>query len=355
MTLKEKRETAPASARGVRRRHLLSSSAACLRLLDALPTGVLLVGADERVLHANETAGALLGRMAADLEGQPLGALLAPLDTLPRDGERGRVAGGGAGRWLGCRLARVEELCVEGKQARYLVIFEDETSWAEVASERDQLLRLAAVGEVLPAVLHELKNPLAAVTTSVEVLLEEVDEGSSVQTDLQAIVGELRRMRLTLEGASTMGARLRSGRLQAVDRAVREACQVLDKVAAAAGVTLGCEVDALPPLGLDAGVLRSIVFNLVQNAVQACVPGGQVRVRARLAAPGVVELCVSDDGCGMTTEVQARCRDLFFTTKKRGTGIGLSLCHRIVSDAGGELALRSAPGQGTEIRLRLPT
>lgn len=220
------------------------------------------------------------------------------------------------------------------------------------AAERDQLLRLAAMGEVLPAVLHELKNPLAAVTTSVEVLLEEVGEGG-LQCDLQAILGELRRMRLTLEGASTMGARLPSGHLQAIDLAIREACLVLDRMAAAAGVSVGCEVEPLPLLPLDAGAMRAIVFNLVQNAVQACTAGGSVRVSARVRG-GALSVEVDDDGCGMTDPVLRRCRELFFTTKRRGTGVGLSLCHRIILDAGGRLDIDSTAGVGTRIRMHLP-
>jgi signal transduction histidine kinase len=96
-----------------------------------------------------------------------------------------------------------------------------------------------------------------------------------------------------------------------------------------------------------------MMFNLVQNAIQACRTGGKVVVQSKLE-DNWLEFSVEDTGQGMTPEVLARCRDLFFTTKVRGSGIGLSLCHQICKDAGGELRIESEPGQGTKITARVP-
>jgi signal transduction histidine kinase len=321
-----------------------------------LPSAVLLVDADGQILHANAQASRLLERELWDLEGKNVGEIVAPLEELFQEANPATshrfVSPSGQERYLGCRVALAEQVTMEEESPRYLVVFDDETSWTRLLSERDQLLRLAAVGEVLPAVLHELKNPLAAVTALVEVLLEESPEGT-MREDLYAILGELRRMRLTMDGVGTMGATLSSNRFQAIDLAMEEACRVLHQTAVAAGITLEHQIDAMPLLALEASVIRAMLFNLIQNAIQASKQGGKVLVRGRLDGSWL-EFSVEDSGHGMSREVLARCRDLFFTTKVRGSGVGLSLCNRICSDAGGELIIESEEGKGTKVTARVP-
>jgi signal transduction histidine kinase len=321
-----------------------------------LPSAVLLVDVDGWILHANTQACRLLEQTLWDLEGRNVGEIIAPLEELFQEANPATshrfVSPSGQERYLGCRVALAEQVTMEEECPRYLVVFDDETSWTRLLSERDQLLRLAAVGEVLPAVLHELKNPLAAVTALVEVLLEESPEGT-MRDDLHAILGELRRMRLTMDGVGTMGATLSSNRFQAIDLAMEEACRVLHQTAVAAGLTLEHRVDAMPLLALEASVIRAMLFNLIQNAIQASKPGGSVLVRGHLDGSWL-EFSVEDSGHGMSREVLARCRDLFFTTKVRGSGVGLSLCNRICSDAGGELIIESEEGKGTKVTARVP-
>ena len=107
-----------------------------------------------------------------------------------------------------------------------VLLLRDITHTETLRAERDRLVRLAAVGEVLPSILHELKNPLAAVSTTVEVLLEEVGEGP-VQEQLHAVLSEVRRMKLTFEGIGLGNQGLRSARYCPVDFAVIEAFRVL--------------------------------------------------------------------------------------------------------------------------------
>jgi len=335
---------------------VLSGNATCRRLLEVLPAAVLLVDGKGQVLHANEQASVLLGQASWELESRNVAEIVAPLEKLFREDNAATshryVTLDGQERYLGCRVSLAERIDMDDSDPKYLVVFDDETSWKRLLSERDRLLRLAAMGGVLPAVLHELKNPLAAVTVLVEVLLEESQEGS-LRDDLYAILGELRRMHLTMDGVGTMGAKLSSERFQPIDLAIEDTCRVLTRSATTAGVELRFEVQPMPLLALESSVIRAMLFNLIQNSIQANHPGGKVMVRGGLV-DGWLEFSVEDDGHGMTPEVVARCRDLFFSTKVRGSGIGLSLCHQICKDAGGELRIESEPGKGTTITARVP-
>lgn len=331
-----------------------------LPLLDVLPSGVLHVGPDGRIRSANPRAAVVLGRRDERLAGLDVAEVLLPLTELVRaegatDQEHrtslDRVLANGSRQTLGFQTAPVPEAHGGG----WVVVFQDITSLRALRAERDRLLQIAAVGEVLPAILHELKNPLAAVRTTVELLVEEATEGSSLQTDLHAVLHEIRRLVLTLDGVGRFRQELRAGRPAPIDHAIREAALLLEPQAKARGVRLECHVPDLPLLPLDTSAVRAIVFNLVTNATHACAPGQRIEIRGALSPDGrSFSIVVEDDGCGMSPDVLARCRELFFTTKPRGTGIGLALCSTLAESAGGTLDVVSVHQRGTTVTLSVP-
>jgi len=106
----------------------------------------------------------------------------------------------------------------------------------------------------------------------------------------------------------------------------------------------------------DAGSISTVVMNLCLNGLDAMPEGGTLTLGARALDPDWVEVRVEDTGEGMTPEVLARAAEPFFTTKPvgKGTGLGLSMSHGVVKAHGGTLELASAPGRGTQVKLRLP-
>ena len=215
--------------------------------------------------------------------------------------------------------------------------------------ERDRLLRMAAINDALPTLIHEIKNPLAAVTAAIEVMLED-SRDESLQGSLHAILRQLRRIRLTIDSVNLGNRELWSTRHAAVDLALREALSILGAMAQAHGIPLHSYVEDMPLLPIDPAVVRAILYNLVTNSVDACKSGGEIRVRGVLRGNrDVFELTVQDSGCGMSPEVLGRCTELFFSTKAMGSGIGLALCHRVLDGAGGSLQIESEPGKGTRV------
>ena len=244
----------------------------------------------------------------------------------------------------------------EGADGSFILLFQDITAQVRTRTERDRLLQLATVDEVLPTVLHELRNPLAAVTLAVEVLLEEAEpRGDAELTEsLHTVLAELRRMSLVFQGIGVGGRRLRVQQGAAIDRAVHEVARIMDRLAHQSGITLHIDVHALPLLPFDPAVVKAIVFNLLSNAIYACRHGGHIKVSLRPRSPEVLLLRVTDDGRGMTPEVLAECTRPFFTTRSNGSGLGLVVCREAVEEADGRLIIDSAPGQGTRVSIELP-
>lgn len=329
-------------------------------VLDALRAGVLVLDESGIVALANEGAARILARPREGLAGTPVHRLIAPLERLLRapsedtrraaDRPEIRIALPD-GKWTEVGFS-VTPFAQPDGTGGFVLLFQELTAVLQLRQERDRLLQFAAVGEALPSVLHELRNPLAAVTALLELLVEDVGEPHTTQ--VQTILSEVRRLTLSLQGVGGLVRPARAEKIAAIDEAVRDACQVLAAFAESRGITLVSVGPDLPRLPLDRDVVRGVVFNLVKNAIDASGPGQRIEVDARLESPEVFALGVTDFGHGMTPEVRDRCTDLFFTNKEQGSGIGLALCRRVAEVAGGRLDIDSGPGRGTCIVLRLP-
>ncbi len=322
-------------------------------VLSSLSAGVLLVAADGRITYANPAAAEILRRSLDHIVGRSVADALAPLEFLLAQAVRG---GGGpelsVERGDGTQVVVGYSVSAANLGGARSVLFQPKHEVLALRQERDRLLQMAALGDALPSILHELRNPLAAVTSALEVLIEDCDP--SLHKDLHAILWEVRRMNLSLQGVGGLVRPMHAKHHVAVDLAVTEACRILEPTAEKHGVRLSAEVPSLPLLPLDWGVVSGVVFNLTKNAIDACEQGGNVLVRATLEPDDSFAIEVRDDGVGMNSEVLSRCRELFYTQKPTGSGIGLALCQRMAESAGGTLSIVSAPGEGTLVRLSVP-
>jgi signal transduction histidine kinase len=312
-------------------------------LFDSLPVAVIHVSTDGHVDHINARAQALASEAGLTVDSD-FGRSLANFPTSERP--RLTVDTAEGQRTFGFQTAQLAD---GGK----LIAFQDITGQEQAQAERNRLLQLASISEVMPAVLHELKNPLASIALSMELLIE--DSAGATQQQLHAILGEVRRLSLTLDGLGRFRREVRSTRHHALDLAVREAFALLEPQAAARQIHATVDVADMPLLPFEPAAVRAVVFNLVTNAIHACQPGQHIEVKARFERdPGRLVLEVSDTGAGMRPEVQARCTELFFTTKARGSGIGLALCAGVAEAVGGTLHVDSRVGEGTRITLTFP-
>lgn len=331
--------------------------------LRAIPTALLIVLEDGFVGLASAGASALLERTTSEIEGAPVESLLVPLDELLHpsspDGLAPKIRVAlPSGRYLTLTFSLSEMAAVSRGDDKgvYSLALHDVTAFERIREERDRLLQIATVHEVLPAILHEIKNPLAAIATTAELLVEEAI-CENERASAHAILSEARRMRRLLQGIGAAGGQLRTKqRHSAVDYALREVGAMLRAKAEAEGIRLELHVPDMPLLPLDSSVLAAIVHNLVTNAIQASSPSGEVRLVAHHdERKQRLTLRVSDTGVGMAPEILTECRKLFYSTKPKGTGIGLTLCDRAIRAASGSMNIDSALGGGTVITLCIPT
>jgi signal transduction histidine kinase len=229
---------------------------------------------------------------------------------------------------------------------------------AELERAHDELVRaerLAAVGRVASGLAHEIGNQLALVgyaeAIRARVSDPEVAQFAEVivaaQQRLAALVDEIKDF---ARGAAAGYQREPSD----VAAAVEEALGILRFDADVKARRVSLELRKRPLGEIHRGKITQVVVNLVRNAAQASPPGGEVEVIVDEAADGGTLLRVRDRGHGMEPHVVARLGEPFFTTKERGSGLGLGISRRVVDEHGGTLTIESQPGEGTDVVVTLP-
>lgn len=229
-----------------------------------------------------------------------------------------------------------------------------------IAKAREETLRaerLAAVGKLAAQITHEIRNPLSAIGLSVELLEEELGDrapGDEASQLLGAVKSEVDRLSALSERYLSLARRPTPQRdLVALGGVVSGVAQLARPELQRAGVELVVEVPSDLEIEVDAGQLRQVLVNLLRNAREALARGGHVWIRAARGEGETTTLVVEDDGPGVPDELRDRLFQPFVTTKKDGTGLGLSTTRELVEANGGTIRCEERPGGGARFVLSL--
>ncbi|MGE4083786.1 MAG: nitrogen regulation protein NR(II) [Vicinamibacterales bacterium] len=240
-----------------------------------------------------------------------------------------------------------------GGARKFTGILRDLTRQKQLEAMLQERQTLARVGELAAVVAHEVRNPLAAIKGVVEVIQTRFAADSperKVLGDLLLRVDSLDHLvsDLLIYARPVPPVFKRAAFLDLV----RATAALVASDPVAAGVRFEVSGDEAT-LDIDPAQMGRALLNLMTNAAQAMKHKGVVRVTGR-RRPGGYVVTVRDDGPGMAGEVAGRCLEPFFTTKTRGTGLGLPIARRVVEEHLGSMYLQSAPGQGTTVVIELP-
>ncbi len=315
-------------------------------IVRSLSSGLITTAPDGTVLTANEAAGDILRRSHADLPGMPIERLLPGLAAQM---SRGEIAVDGE-HVVGVTVSPLRD--ARDQVVGRVVNFQDLTELRRLETHMRRAERLATVGQLAAGIAHEIRNPLAAISGSVE-LLHSSPQASDDDRALMAIVHrEIERLN-TMIGDLLDYANPKPTQPVDFDLAVLvdETVRVARADKAFAVVELDTDIRGPLPYNGDPAKLRQVMWNLVRNAADS--GGKRVRVEARDDDDGTA-ITVADDGTGIPAEQLARIFDPFFTTKHKGTGLGLATSHAVVSEHGGRIDVESSVERGTTMTVRLP-
>jgi two-component system sensor histidine kinase PilS (NtrC family) len=328
----------------------------------SMSSGLVTTDLEGNVTYANPAAGDLLKRHDGLVGAHVL--TLGLLDEAAWNDVRsaasgilrfeGKRPGLGPEAYFGISAATLRD--GSGRTTGKMLIFQNLTELKKLEGEVRLKEKMAAVGELAAGIAHEIRNPLASISGSVQALSSSVVPGSSEQRLMEIVVSESQRLSSIIEDFLKY-VRPKERAIEQVNAAaaLRDVVTLLshsDEVQPAHRIVLDLEPESVV-VAADPGQLRQIFWNLARNALAAMPEGGTLTVSARLEN-GRWTASIGDEGRGMTAEE----RDVLFTPFAHsfpgGTGLGLAIVYRIVEEHGGRIAVETAPGQGTTIRITLP-
>jgi two-component system sensor histidine kinase PilS (NtrC family) len=333
-------------------------------VLASMSSGLVTADSRQRVTFLNQAGGDILGVVPARATGKPLSeiGLNLPAEwdqirhrTRGREGYRAEVEvpHGDGRRVLGYSLRVLKDGSGEDGA---LIVFQDLTEVKKLERQARFNEQLAAVGELAAGIAHEIRNPLASISGSVQVLSNELTVGSAERRLMEIIVSESNRLSKILEEflrfVRPQERRVASFDVAASIKEVLALFRLSDEISDAHRI----EDDVAPDLSLlsgDRDQIRQIIYNVAKNAVRAMPDGGTLTVQGREDGAWY-SIKFRDTGRGMSEDEIARVFTPFSTAFDGGTGLGMAIVRRIVEDHGGAIDVESMPGEGTTVTILLP-
>ena len=255
-------------------------------------------------------------------------------------------------------LANQAALAIENSRL-YGNLQEMNTQLLQTQNRLIQSEKLAALGEVVASITHEIKNPLVSIGGFARRLERSFQENSPEKKYIRIVLKEVKRLESILNETLefSKAASIPSGRHD-INRIIEETLSILDGEFQDRNISVVKQFATnLPPLFCDPQQLKQVFLNLLVNAVQAMGKDGFLVIKSsfqQLGERGVLQVEVSDTGGGIPLEILDNIFNPFFSTKQEGTGLGLAIAHKIITQHQGEIEIVNHPGVGATFLIRFP-
>jgi signal transduction histidine kinase len=332
------------------------------QIMGTLQDGLVLFTRDTRVVLVSASAERFIGRPRGEILGSAVEGVFTDANKLGRivldafalhQGIPQREIELENGRRIQIALDFIAE---RGERIGALLTMRDAESVRRIENEIELSRRLAAIGRLTSGVAHEVKNPINAIVVHLELLREKMREiDPDTRRHMDIIGREIHRLDRVVQVLVDFN---RPVELRLVDfdlrRLVEDVVLLAAPEAARQGVRLETRLASAPlPVRADSDLIKQALLNVILNGVQAMNEGGVLNVAAgRQDAAATIE--VRDEGGGIPPEVRDKVFNLYFTTKKTGSGIGLAMSYRVLQLHNGAIDFVTEMGRGTTFRLLLP-
>jgi two-component system sensor histidine kinase PilS (NtrC family) len=336
-------------------------------IINSLTMGLVTSDLQGRILTFNRAAEAITGHARGTAPGRPVAEVLslppefvATLDPerppagSPRADYRYRRQDG-ADIDVGLSATTLE---TSAGTSGFLFTFQDVTTIKRLERDARMQQRLAAVGEMAAGIAHEIRNPLASISGSMQILRKELALNGEQSQLMDIVLRESERLNQTIRSFLAYARPQRFGITRLDLRPVLQDVALLLRNSAEVGQDHVVDVDV--PSGpvwceIDEGQVRQVIWNLATNSLRAMPDGGRLRLGARRDARDAAGvLVVQDEGVGIPESELDSIFQPFHGTFEKGSGLGMAIVHRIVNDYGGQIHVASKPGNGTTVEVRLP-
>lgn len=345
------------------RRSLQDTSAFADELVTHLPVGLVATDQSGRITFFNAAAEIITGLTAATVRGRPahdvLPAHLCGLDQWLDEGapvnERETECTFADGRTVPLSISAAQIVNEVDEFVGQVLILRDLREVRRLEAEVRRQDKLAALGKLAAGVAHEIRNPLSSIKGLTTFFADQFSEGSEAKAAAGVMVQEVDRLNRAISELLDF-ARPTDLKRQPTDLAslLTRSIQLVNQDAANQKVQVELDLaDDICPVRVDPDRLNQCLLNLYLNAIQAMSGGGTLRIGCDMEDGRSVRIWISDTGPGMDAEHIGKIFDPYFTTKNKGTGLGLAVVHKIIDAHQAHLHVESIPGKGTTMTIRL--
>jgi signal transduction histidine kinase len=333
------------------------------QIMANLQDGLILFTRDSRAILVSAAVEHFLGVPRSDMLGHKVGEFFSRESRLGQlvlesFAAHQPLAGNEVAMEDGRRIQVSLDFIEEGEeQIAALMTLRDAESVRRIEDEIELSHRLAAIGRLASGVGHEVKNPINAIVVHLEVLRQKLQPADpDTRRHMDVIGSEIQRLdrvvQMLVDFTRPVELRLVDADLR---RLVEEVVMLASPDAERHDVKIVRELPASAvPVRIDSDLMKQALLNVVLNGVQAMPSGGTLRIVIASAAEAFAEIEVRDQGIGIPAEIRDKIYNLYFTTKKSGTGIGLAMTYKVMQLHHGSVSFESVDGRGTAFRLRLP-
>jgi two-component system nitrogen regulation sensor histidine kinase GlnL len=346
-------------------------------VLASIGDGLVVLDRDGTVVFANPRAEDLTSVSAAQAVGRSADQAFAanpwigqtatrlPAGTDGRTSEVGELAGP-FHRRVSVHLTVAPVVARDGAIVGTLLLFRDLTAQRSLGETVERGVRIGDLAAVAAGLAHEIKNPLGGIKGAAQLLAEDLRQNASASRFTALITREVDRVSALLEQLLEL-TRPSHPHLAAVNvHRILQEVLLLEGATGSDALLVRCEFDpSLPEVWADEAQLRQVFLNLIKNALEAMGHTGTLTITTRMETdfhvrnPGCsrgkfLSVDVEDTGPGIPPEDSERVFTPFFTTKAKGTGLGLAVSQRLVTQLGGLIRVHSQPGRGASFRVSLP-
>lgn len=322
-----------------------------------IQSGLIVIDTERRITLANPYVLDLTGNSTEPMVGMPLAEFCPELDAQIAAGvNSAEIKINSCKRDLTIGFNSTDLKRGDGALAGQIITFKDLTEVMKIRREMKLKERLAAIGEVVARVAHEVRNPLFGVTAAAQILAMELQLTPPQKELMNSLLSEARRLNNLVEELLDCSKEMKlnvvifdlvntvSETISANEFFVLEKRLTVERRLPHGELTLAADPEKI----------KQVLLNVVKNAVDATPPGGAITVAVAAEGEGEVAVRVTDSGPGIPEDAMEKIFDIFYTTKKHGTGLGLSISRRIIDAHGGSLTVVNNAGGGATFKLTLP-
>ncbi|MFQ5480772.1 MAG: nitrogen regulation protein NR(II) [Thermodesulfobacteriota bacterium] len=333
-------------------------------IVENIASGIMTVDDRSRITSFNRSAEIISGYSLLDVYNRDVDELFP--DTFTTDSvipegkfrlEKMVKTKGGDDVFIGFRFSRGSD-----DKDEHIIIFQD---LSKLRSMEDQLRRaekLKALGEISVGIAHEVRNPLASISGSIQVLREQASLQGDDLSLMEIVLRETERLNELITDFLLFARPAPQQRgIVNLSEVIKEKILLLGNSAEASGITIENRIDDMISIEGDARQLGQVFWNIFINSVNAIdKKGGAITVSSSSSGDSagegrpLVHIEISDSGRGMENSAIKKIFDPFYSTRENGTGLGLAIAHSIIQSHGGSIVVTSAPGEGSKFTVSLP-